>query len=637
MLKSLYKIRALSRNNKILVLILVDFAIAFGCWFIFGPPLAILMSSNFEISLKEIIILNQLNFILPFFITCLYLYQSGLYRSSIRFSESRDLTVRAVIGSFLFGISWAFVYLYQFEIVRNQFFIIVIFRGMFLSFVFYASIQIIRDLARILLYPHITKNQGKPVLIYGAGKAGNELYQAFKNNPDISIVGFFDNANSLSGSEINNIKIYGKSKEIRRLKEKYPNLEIYLAIPSLSLSERRKVISSLEKFKIAIRSIPSLYDIVANQKKMIEMQDLSIDEILPRGVVKNPSIILDDISIMITGAGGSIGSELVRQLLLCNPQKIILYEISEINLYSIQSEVEQIKNSHGIRTEIIGVLGDVKDYERVANIMTNHKIDYVYHAAAYKHVPIVEYHENISEGLKNNVFGTKVICDAANECAVKKVVVISTDKAVRPTNIMGASKRLAEMVVQLKNQQSKNTNYCLVRFGNVINSSGSVVPLFRKQIAEGGPVTITHKKVTRFFMTISEASSLVIQAGEFSDGGEVFILDMGEQVKIFDLAEKLIYLSGMNISKNGDGDGIEIREIGLRPGEKLYEELLISGDEIKTTNDKIFKSLEAFLSEHDLSIVLNNLTKSIENNDVKNIREILKNNVEGFKEVKNYD
>jgi FlaA1/EpsC-like NDP-sugar epimerase len=322
----------------------------------------------------------------------------------------------------------------------------------------------------------------------------------------------------------------------------------------------------------------------------------------------------------------------VRQLLCGIPNKIILFEISELNLYSIQSEIEQIKISKGINSEVIAVLGDIKDKERVKNVVSNHSVDLIYHAAAYKHVPIVEYYENITEGIKNNVFGTKIICDVAHECKVKKVVVISTDKAVRPTNIMGASKRLSEMVVQSKNKQSNITKYCMVRFGNVINSSGSVVPLFRKQIAEGGPITITHRKVTRFFMTIAEASSLVIQAGEFSEGGEVFILDMGEQVRILDLAEKLVYLSGMNISKNGEGDGIEIKEVGLRPGEKLYEELLISGDEIKTANEKIYKSIEKSLSTDDLKSVLQSLNESIERNDIPCIREILIRNVEGYKE-----
>lgn len=632
MIKTLQGIRAISRNKKIIIIALVDLIIALCCWIIFGPPLSVLLTANFDIKIVDIVFLNYLNFIIPFSLTCTYFYISGLYRSSIRFSDSRDLTVRSIKGAFIFGISWGFVYLYQYEIVRNQFLYTVFLRSIFLSFIFYASIQVIRDLARILIYPNKLNKQGKPVLIYGAGAAGNELYHAIKNNPEIEIVGFFDNADSLNGSEINNIKIYGNTKQIKKLKKKYKNLEVYLAIPSLNMTERRKIISGLEEFKVAVRSIPALHEIVANKKKMIEMQDLSIDEILPRSIVKNSSIVLTGSAVMVTGAGGSIGSELVRQLLYGNPKKIVLFEISEINLYSIQSEIEHIKVSKGLNTEIISVLGDVKDKERVKSVINNHSIDLIYHAAAYKHVPIVEYYENITEGIKNNVFGTKTICDVADECNVKKVVVISTDKAVRPTNIMGASKRLAEMVVQSKNEQAEGTQYCMVRFGNVINSSGSVVPLFRKQIAEGGPITITHKKVTRFFMTIAEASSLVIQAGEFSEGGEVFILDMGEQVKIKDLAEKLIYLSGMNISENGNGDGIEIREVGLRPGEKLYEELLISGDEIRTSNTKIFKSIEKYLSSDTLNTVLHNLRQGIDANNIEVIRNILTENVEGYKE-----
>lgn len=632
MIKTFYSMRALSRNQKILIIALVDFIMALFCWVIFGPPLSILLTANFDIKIIDIIILNYINFLIPFFLTCLYFYISGMYRSSIRFSDSRDLTVRSLKGAFIFGLSWSFVYLYQFEIIRNQFFYTVFLRGIFLSFIFYASIQIIRDLARILIYPNNRKHKGKPVLIYGAGAAGNELYHALKNDPKIEIVGFFDNSNSLNGSEINNIKIYGKFNHIKKLKNKYKELEIYLAIPSLNISKRREIISDLEQFKVAIRSIPSLHEIVADQKKMIEMQDLSLDEILPRSIVQNPSINLIGSVVMVTGAGGSIGSELVRQLLSGRPKKIVLFEISEINLYSIQSELDHIKTSKGINSEIIAVLGDIKDKDRVKSVVTNHAVDSIYHAAAYKHVPIVEYYENIIEGIKNNVIGTKTICDVADECNVKKVVVISTDKAVRPTNIMGASKRLAEMVVQSKNEHTNVTKYCMVRFGNVINSSGSVVPLFRKQIAEGGPITITHKKVTRFFMTIAEASSLVIQAGEFSDGGEVFILDMGEQVKILELAKKLIYLSGMNISENGNGDGIEIKEVGLRPGEKLYEELLISGDEIKTANEKIFKSIEKHLSGNDLTLVLHALNEAIDRNDTKLIREILNKNVEGYKE-----
>ena len=333
---------------------------------------------------------------------------------------------------------------------------------------------------------------------------------------------------------------------------------------------------------------------------------------------------------MVTGAGGSIGSEIVRQILDGKPQKIVLFEFSEINLYSIESEINLIKKAKGISSEIIGILGDVKDKKRLKDTMYSHNIQYLYHAAAYKHVPIVEYFENISEGIKNNIFGTKSVCDAALECDVEKVVVISTDKAVRPTNIMGASKRFAEMIVQSSDNKSNTSKFCMVRFGNVINSSGSVIPLFRKQISEGGPITITHSEVTRFFMTISEASSLVIQAGEYAKGGDVFILDMGEQVKIIDLAKRLIYLSGRNVSYDEGSEGIQIKEVGLRPGEKLFEELLISGKEHKTPNDKIFKSSENCLTDNILDNAIRDLELSVQENNTKIIRSILEKHVEGF-------
>lgn len=628
-------LRSLSRRYKLLILSSIDLSTAFACWVIFGPPFTALIASNFQVGLLSIISLNIYNFIIPTAVTFIYFVKSGFYRSSIRYSESRDLITRALKGSAVFGISWGIVYTAEYEVVRNQYLVATIFKSLFLAFVFYAFLQTSRDAARIILNFTRRENIGKPVLIYGAGVAGNELYQSIKHNHEINIVGFFDDSKALSGAEINSIKIYGKKKHLKELTDIYSNLEVYLAIPSLSVSERRRIISSLEKYKVAVRTIPTLHEIVANQKKMVEMQDLSIDDILPRNTVRYSPISFYGMNLMITGAGGSIGSEIVRQALLGNPNKIVLFELSEINLYSIQEEIESIIKAKDISVEVISVLGDVKDKFRLKEIINNHSIDFIYHAAAYKHVPIVEYYENISEGLKNNIFGTKALCEVASECNVKKVVVISTDKAVRPTNIMGASKRLAEMVVQSIDSENSNTKYCIVRFGNVINSSGSVIPLFRKQIAQGGPVTITHKEVTRYFMTISEASSLVIQAGEFAEGGDVFILDMGDQVKIFELAEKLIYLSGRNISHDGQGEGIEIQEIGLRPGEKLYEELLISGDKLKTSNSKIFKSIEKYPAKDVLTKVLDDLYNASLSNDVLEIRNILKTNVEGFKEAKN--
>ena len=622
----------LPRKQKVFALVLSDCLIAFLCWIVFGPPFSILIASNFQSTLFNLIYSNYVSFVIPFLFTFIYFYLSGFYRSLMKFFDSKDSIFRALIGSFIFGFSWGIVYISQYEVIRTDFLSTVMLQSLLLSSVFYAFLQISRDIARIIIYPNTESLNAKPVLIYGAGTTGNELYNSIKQNPKIKVVGFYDNDFNLNGSFINKVKIYGKPKHIKKLSNKFSNLEIYLAIPSLDMSSRRKIISSLEKYKVAVRSIPALHEIVEDQKKMIEIQDLSIDDVLPRSRVGKSDVSFEGISVMITGAGGSIGSEIVRQVLDGNPKKIVLYEFSEINLYAIESEINSIKKAKEISTEIIGILGDVKDKKRLRDTIYTHNIEYLYHAAAYKHVPIVEYYENISEGIKNNIFGTKSVCDAALMTKVKKVVVISSDKAVRPTNIMGASKRFAEMIVQSSDKKSEATTFCMVRFGNVINSSGSVIPLFRKQISEGGPITITHKKVTRFFMTIAEASSLVIQAGEYAKGGDVFILDMGEQVKIMDLAKRLIYLSGRNVSYDERSEGIEIREVGLRPGEKLYEELLISGKEEKTPNDKIFKSKESFPSDDILSDALYELELSVKDNNTKIIRAILERHVEGFNE-----
>ena len=333
----------------------------------------------------------------------------------------------------------------------------------------------------------------------------------------------------------------------------------------------------------------------------------------------NAFMTLKDSTVLITGGTGSFGSRVARHLLDKHPKQIRIFSRDEKKQWEMRRHFPDFRY----------MLGDVRDPARLAVAMDG--VDFVFHAAAYKHVPIVE--ENPLQGIENNVISTAVVCNASYKSNVENFCLISTDKAVRPTNIMGASKRVAEMIVQSKNLKSQNTKFCMVRFGNVINSSGSAIPLFRKQIATGGPVTITHKKVTRFFMTIAEASSLVIQAGEFAKGGDVFILDMGEQVRIFDLAQKLIYLSGRNITKDKNGEGIQIKEIGLRPGEKLYEELLISGKELKTPNSKIFRSNEDFPSEDVLRNIINDLKAAIEDNNIVDIKNILKTHIEGFKQV----
>ena len=553
----------------------------------------------------------------------------------MRFFDSTDKTFNQFIGCLIFGLTWSALFLFDREIFNTLLALKILLQGILLSAVYYAFLSLSRDIAKRVLHPYTKNKDAIPVMIYGAGAAGNELYQALLADQSIKVIAFYDNSIKLKGGLINNIPILGKDKHIERLKDEYPFLEVLLAIPSLNLKQRRKIISSLEKFKVSVRSVPSLHEMVADQKRMSEFQDLSIDDLLPRDRIEEKIINFETKSILISGAGGSIGSELVRQVAQGNPRKIVLFELSEFNLFSIQEELISLKSSLNIDSKVVPILGDIKDEDRLKNILELHQIDIIYHAAAYKHVPIVEHNENIPIGVGNNVFGTLSVCNAAAKAGIESVVVISTDKAVRPTNIMGASKRFAEMIVQSANSNSVKTKFCMVRFGNVLNSSGSVIPTFRKQISEGGPITITDKRITRYFMTIAEASNLVIQAGTISIGGEVFLLDMGDQVKIIDLAKKLIYLSGRNISETKGSAGIRIEEIGLRPGEKLYEELLISGKELTTIHPKIFMSNEDFPSNDKLESGKIRMQEYINLNNSTGIKNILKEYVEGYDNDKN--
>jgi FlaA1/EpsC-like NDP-sugar epimerase len=396
---------------------------------------------------------------------------------------------------------------------------------------------------------------------------------------------------------------------------------------------RRQIISDLETIKVAVRSVPTLRDLISDQKKLSDIQELSIDDILPGARINNISVSeASSKTFFISGAGGSIGAEITRQLLGANPKEIILYELSEFNLFQIEKECLAIKDSKKLDTLIIPILGDIRNQNNLNNCFKKFDIDHVYHAAAYKHVPLVEDDNNLAIAAENNILGTYNLAQVAVSNNVSSFVMISTDKAVRPTNTMGATKRFAEIIIQSLNASTNFTKLSMVRFGNVINSSGSVIPTFLDQIAQGGPLTVTDKDVVRYFMTIPEAASLVMQAGEMSEGGEVFILDMGEQVKIYDLAKKLIHLSGSNYLDEAEhhGEGIQILEVGLRPGEKMYEELLISGSEIKTDNPKIFKANESYIELDQLLPILKQMEEHIRAYDNAKILSILSENVEGF-------
>ena len=492
----------------------------------------------------------------------------------------------------------------------------------------------VRMLVRYYIGLLLDKNN-ESVLIYGAGSNGQQLSVMLKHAYRYRIRGFIDDNTKLHGNYLLGNKIFSP-KDISKLVQKYNIKVILLAIPSASRCERKAIIDSLIPLKIKVQTIPDMEEILQGNAKIDELREVKIEDLLGREpVLPNQELLQKNIlnkTVMVTGAGGSIGSELCRQIILNKPNILILFEISEFSLYSIHQELLEIIKKNNLSTIIHPILGNVQDIERLDRVLAHFNIDTIYHAAAYKHVPLVEY--NIIEGIRNNIFGTYNVARCAAEHNVKSFVLISTDKAVRPTNTMGASKRMAELCLQALSEQLKNSQTCfsMVRFGNVLGSSGSVIPLFRKQILKGGPITVTHPDIIRYFMTIPEAAQLVIQAGSMAKGGDVFILDMGEPVKIVDLAKNLIQLSGLSVKdeKNPKGD-IEIAYAGLRPGEKLYEELLIGGDNVtKTEHSRIMTAAEEYLPFEQLSNVLVELEQACKKADYMAIRQILLSAPTGF-------
>lgn len=627
------KLNSLNRRLKTILVLFNDLFLAFTCWLVFGPPMATIISNQNTNNLIEVLYSQIYSFIFPALIFLFYFYFFGYYRSLIRFFDSRDSIFLCVSGSLLFGFSWAGIYILQFDIIRTNFLSIILLQGLLLAAVLYAFINISRDVAKFFLYPYEKDKNALPVVIYGSGQSAQTLINTLQNDSTKHVVAIFDDSSVFKNLLINNIPIISSFKNLIELKSKYKNLQVFLAIPNMKTELRRKIISDLETIKVAVRTVPSLTELISDQKKLSDIQELSINDILPGARISNADVIeASSKTFFISGAGGSIGAEITRQLLAANPKKIILYEFSEFNLFQIERECLAIIDSKDLDTLIIPILGDIKDTNNLNNVFKQFQIDHIYHAAAYKHVPLVEHENNLAIAAENNILGTYNLAQVAVKNNVESFVMISTDKAVRPTNIMGATKRFAEIIIQSMNASTDVTKFSMVRFGNVINSSGSVIPLFLDQISQGGPVTVTSKEVKRYFMTIPEASSLVLQAGEMSTGGEVFILDMGEQIKIYDLAKKLIHLSGRSyVEEEGQVDeGIQILEVGLRPGEKMFEELLISGSEIKTDNPKIFKANESFIQLDHLQPILDQMVECIMNYDNVKILSILSENVEGF-------
>ena len=495
---------------------------------------------------------------------------------------------------------------------------------------------LLRFLIRSLNQTISSKKDLIKAFVYGSGVAGRQLVKAMQESKEIAVKGFLDDDENKQGCLIDGKRIYSPKNLKTLLKRKDISL-ILLAIPSIPRKRRNEIIRNLLDYKIAVRTIPNISNLASGKSRITEFLELDINDLLGRFEVEPFQDLMKKNNfgktILVTGAGGSIGSELCRQIINQKPKKILLIEISEYALYSIHQELNQLKQ---IDTELIPLIGSVQDIARMREIISIFKPFIIYHAAAYKHVPIVEH--NLIEGLKNNLIGTFELANLAIENNISNFVLISTDKAVRPTNIMGVTKRLAELSLQALNEKNLNssnkyekTRFSIVRFGNVLESSGSVIPKFREQIKNGGPITLTHKDITRYFMTITEASQLVIQAGAMAQGGDVFVLDMGDPIKIYDLAIKMIELSGLNVkySPNTKG-GIEIKITGLRPGEKLFEELLLSDNPTKTKHPKIFRSKEPFIVHDQLIKEINFLKKLIVNNDLENILKKLRTIVSDY-------
>lgn len=484
----------------------------------------------------------------------------------------------------------------------------------------------LRNIGVLVLYQG--RHLGVPVAIYGAGDAGLQLALALRQSREVEPVVFIDDNPALHGLIVSGLKVCPLS-DLKVMAESEQVQRVLVAMPSLSVAKRDALLARLTDLPCEVQVLPSYVDLISG--KSSELRTVSPDELLGRDKV---DLHIPEIAktyagrtVMVTGAGGSIGSELCRQLMECRPARVVLFEQSEFALYEIDRELRVLADAAGIA--VTTRLGSVTNAPRVANVMADENVEIVLHAAAYKHVPLVE--DNELEGARNNVLGTRIVAEAAMAQGVERFILVSTDKAVRPTNIMGATKRMAELVIQDLQTRSTTTRFAMVRFGNVLGSSGSVLPLFQKQIRAGGPVTVTHQDVTRFFMTIPEAARLVLLAGSYATGGDVFVLDMGQPMKIVDIAHRMIEMSGAQVRSDTSSNGIEVQITGLRPGEKLYEELLIDDDSlVATPHEKILCAEEDRLSQIEVAAMLNELQKALTAGDADALRACVKGFVQGY-------
>ncbi|MEO9635243.1 nucleoside-diphosphate sugar epimerase/dehydratase [Parasphingorhabdus sp.] len=479
--------------------------------------------------------------------------------------------------------------------------------GIIQPVVFFILVGFARVAARYLMVDILGRNsfvgEVKNVLIYGAGSAGQQLAASMRSEPGMRLCGYIDDDRRLNGQKLDRDKVFW-SGGLAELIEKKEITDILLALPRINRKKRRAIVEQVREFKVHVQTLPKMNEIISGKVAFSDIRELDIEDLLGREPVAPNELLFGKTivgkTVLVTGAGGSIGSELCRQIAKSGAHRLILLDRSEFSLYEIEKELKQYLALHSsVQLELIPVLGSVVDAARLDEVFSQWQPDTVFHAAAYKHVPLVE--ANPIEGIRNNILGTQTLAAAAVAARIKNFILISTDKAVRPTNVMGATKRAAEQVIQNFAITGGETRFSMVRFGNVLGSSGSVVPLFRKQIEQGGPITVTHRNVTRYFMTIPEAAQLVIQAAGMAKGGEVFVLDMGKSVKILDLAETMVRLSGLTVRDDANPEGdIEIVEVGLRAGEKLYEELIIGNDPQSTLHPRIMKAHESYLSSEEL-------------------------------------
>ena len=589
-----------------------------------------ILASDLEVSNTDILSILRL-FWIPFF-SVLVFYIFGVYRSVVRFINFSVIYIimKSIISVFIINIILRFVLLESsyFERILVTDNILITNLGWFVGL---STTTFLVIGVRLIANYFLTENEhGNKVVIYGAGSAGIQLASALKVSKEMDPIAFVDKNESLHGTFLGGIKILSP-KKFKNLAEKKKINEVLIAMPSASKSTLKDLLKEIEKFSVKVRILPGLADLASGKVSVSELKEVDFADLLGRSEVEAYQNLLDknikDKVVLVTGAGGSIGSEISRQASKNNPKSLIILDSSEFSLYAIKEELNQT-----VTIDLYSVLADVKDEKRISDICRAFEVDTIYHAAAYKHVPLVE--ENPFEGVRNNIFGTLSCVNAALECNVETFVLISTDKAVRPTNIMGASKRFAEMILQsfaadIENKSS--TKMTMVRFGNVLGSSGSALPLFKRQIQNGGPVTVTDPEIIRYFMSIPEAATLVIQAGAMGYGGDVFLLDMGEPVKILELAKRLIKLSGYElIDADNPGGDIEIVFTGLRPGEKLYEELLIGDNVAKTQHKQIFQANEDFLEKKDMDNFLNLLNEAAFNNDIEKLKNIFKDSIHGF-------